>query len=124
MNAKEELVNVFEELKEALLNCNQNKLSQLIRDDYKGFGLNGTTETKLDILSNFKPGFIQLSKYDVEELDVEIFDTVGIITGKGIIEGSYGHYKFAHNVLFTDIFVIENEKWKYYKSQVTEIAIK
>ncbi len=124
MNAKEELVNVFEELKEALLNCNQNKLNQLIRDDYKGFGLNGTIENKLDILSNFKPGCIQLSKYDVEELDVEIFDTVGIITGKGIIEGSYGNYKFAHNVLFTDIFVIENEKWKYYKSQVTEIAIK
>jgi len=121
MGNEKALLAVFEELKEALIECNVNNLEKLISDDYQGFSLNGTIESKEIILQTFKPGSISLSEYSVEDLRIEISNSFGIITGKGRIEGRYGEYEFKHEVLFTDIFKFVNDSWQYYKSQVTEI---
>ena len=121
MGNEKALLAVFEELKEALIECNVNNLEKLISDDYQGFSLNGTIESKEIILQTFKPGSISLSEYSVEDLRIEISNSFGIITGKGRIEGRYGEYEFQHEVLFTDIFKFINDSWQYYKSQVTEI---
>lgn len=121
MRNEKTLLAVFEELKEALIECNVKKLDELISDDYQGFSLNGTIESKEIILQSFKPGGISLSEYAVEDLQCEISNSIGLITGKGRIEGEYGEYEFQHEVLFTDIFKFMNDGWQYYKSQVTEI---
>ena len=121
MSNDKKLLSVFEELREALLECNENKLEKLISDDYQGFSLNGTIENKELILQTFKPGCINISKYTVEDIKCEVSNTFGIITGKGKIEGRYGENVFQHEVLFTDIFKFINKSWQYYKSQVTEI---
>lgn len=118
---REGLFKAFEELKEALKNCNSSKLQKIISDEYTGFGLQGTIENKENILNHFKPGVIKLSRYDVEEIKYEVLDNVGFVSGRGIIAGSYGEYEFKHTVLFTDIFKYTGGIWKYYKSQVTEI---
>ena len=121
MGNEKTLLAVFEELKEALIECNVNKLEKIISDDYQGFSLNGTIESKENILQTFKPGSISLSEYSVEDIKCEMSNSFGIITGKGRIEGRYGEYEFQHDVLFTDIFKFMNDSWQYYKSQVTEI---
>jgi hypothetical protein len=119
---KESLLKAFEELKEALKNCNRSTLEKIISDDYSGIGLQGTIENKENILYHFKPGGIKLSRYDVEEIKHEVLDNIGFVSGRGMIAGSYGEYEFKHTVLFTDIFKYTRGMWKYYKSQVTEIA--
>ena len=121
MGNEKTLLAVFEELKKALIECNINKLEKIISDDYQGFSLNGTIESKENILQSFKPGSISLSEYSVEDIKCEMSNSFGIITGKGRIEGRYGEYEFQHDVLFTDIFKFMNDSWQYYKSQVTEI---
>ena len=121
MSNEKKLLSVFEELREALLECNESKLEKLISDDYQGFSLNGSIENKEIVLRTFKPGFIHFSKYTVEDIKCEASTNFGIITGKGKFEGRYGENKFQHEVLFTDIFKFINKSWQYYKSQVTEI---
>ncbi len=121
MNNREGLSKVFEDLKKALRKCSVQELKELILDDYKGFSLHGTIETKEDILEHFKPDGISISEYSVEDVEYEVIDNVGIVSGKGTIAGSYNEFEFHHNVLFTDIFKYVNENWRYYKSQVTEI---
>ena len=121
MSNVEKLLSVFEELKGAILKCDERRLDELISDDYQGFSLNGTIETKEIILQTFKPGCIRISKYIAEDVKCEISDSYGIITGKGEIEGSYDGIEFQHQVLFTDIFKYINKNWQYYKSQTTEI---
>jgi hypothetical protein len=121
MKKEKALLAVFEELKEAQIESNVNNLEKLISDDYQGFSLNGTIESKEIILQAFKPGSISLSDYSVEDLNIEVSNSFGIITGKGRIEGRYGEYEFRHEVLFTDIFKFINDSWQYYRSQVTEI---
>ena len=121
MRNEKTLLAVFEELKEALIECNVNKLEKLISDDYQGFSLHGTIESKEIVLQTFKPGIISLSEYSVEDIKCEMSNSIGIITGKWRIEGQYDEYEFQHEVLFTDIFKFINDSWQYYKSQVTEI---
>lgn len=96
-------------------------MEKIISDDFQGFSLNGTIESKENILQTFKPGSISLYEYSVEDIKCEMSNSFGIITGKGRIEGRYGEYEFQLHVLFTDIFKFMNDSWQYYKSQVTEI---
>jgi hypothetical protein len=121
MSNKEELLAEFEALRKALIECNTSELNSIIAEDYSGFSLNGTIEAKKDIISNFKPGGIKISTYEVSDLEYKVISEIGIVRGEGIIEGSYLEFEFKHKVLFTDIFKLENDTWKYYRSQVTEI---
>ena len=121
MNNKDDLIKAFEDLKEALRTCNVQKLRQIILDDYRGFTLNGTIEIKEDILVHFKPDCIKLSKYEVSDIGYEVYSEIGIVSGKGFIAGSYEDHEFHHKVLFIDIFKYINNRWRYFKSQVTEI---
>lgn len=121
MNSKENLIKAFEDLRGALKTCNMLELRQIILDEYRGFSLNGSIEIKDDILEHFKPGCIILSKYEVSEIAYEVFSEIGIVSGKGLIEGSYENHEFHHKVLFTDIFKYIDNSWRYFKSQVTEI---
>ena len=121
MKNTEGLKYAFEELKNALRTCNVGKLEEMILDGYRGFSLNGTIEVKDDILVYFKPGGIKLSKYEVSEVEYDVFSVIGIVSGRGAITGSYEEHKFQHEVLFIDIFKYVNDNWRYFKSQVTEI---
>lgn len=122
MNKKDELIRTYEGIRAALRNCDQEALKALILDDYKGFSLNGTIDTKEIILQHFKPGGVVITKDEVEDLEVEVFESIGLVSGKGRIEGKYGEFSFKHHVLFIDIFRYIRDEWKYYKSQVTEIV--
>ncbi|MBN2416943.1 nuclear transport factor 2 family protein [bacterium] len=121
MGTDRTLLHTFNDLKNALISGNTTKLDELIADAYRGFSLNGTVETKSDILECFTPGGVAIHTYAVHDMSCDTYDTVGIITGKGEIEGSFGSHTFHHHVLFTDIFIRLDSQWKYYKSQVTEI---
>lgn len=121
MSSEQSLKDVFNSIKESLLTNNVIQLNNLISEDYIGFSLHGTIESKSDIIKSFKPNSVKLSVYSVEDMSIEIFKNIGVITGKGIISGKYQSFEFHHNVLFTDIFKLVKGNWKYYKSQVTEI---
>ena len=116
MNNKENLIKTFENLREALKTCNVQELKKIILEEYRGFTLNGTIEVKDDILMYFKPGGIKLLKYEVLEVDYEVFSEIGIVSGKGVIAGSYEEHQFQHAVLFVDIFKYVNDNWRYFKS--------
>jgi hypothetical protein len=121
MKSEQELISVFEKLREALIKCDQDQLKTLISDDYQGFSLNGTIENKELILQTYQPELIELSRYTVEYMECEVSANLGIITGKGEIKGKFGELDFQHEVLFTDIFKFMEKRWQYYRSQVTEI---
>lgn len=121
MDKQKALSDSFQRLIAALINWDDKELEKLILDDYRGFTLNGTIESKVDILKHFSSGGISLTEYFVENLEYVFSNSIGIITGKGRIAGNYKELNFSHEVLFTDVFKYVNNHWKYFKSQVTEI---
>jgi len=124
MNNKKGLKKAFEDFWISLIHSDVKKLDELILDEYTGFTLNGTIERKKDILFHFKPGGIQLTRYEVADIEYDVFSDIGIVSGKGIIAGSFDGYAFKHDVLFIDIFRYIDDMWRYFKSQVTEIQAK
>lgn len=123
MNRQDDLSQTFGDLRDALCNCHVEKLDEIISDNYQGFSLNGTVESKQDILLNFKPGGINLTDYEVSDVEFEVYTEIGIVSGKGFIAGTYEEFSFQHQVLFTDLFKYVNGQWRYYKSQVTEVPV-
>ena len=97
MNKVRKLIEAFERLKQALKTCNDQELNKLISEDYKGFSLNGTVESKADVLLNFKPGGVELTKYEVTEVTYDVYSEIGIVSGKGFIAGNYQEYKFLNS---------------------------
>ena len=114
------LKSFFEELRQALRKCDTAELDRLTSDDFVGFSLHGTIESKKDIIDNYKPGIITISEYSVVNESYEVFDNIGIITGQGVVAGTFKQFSFHHAVLFTDIFKYVDGQWTYYKSQITE----
>jgi hypothetical protein len=121
MNKEEELKTTFNNLKTALKENNIDALDNIVANDYIGFSLHGTIETKNDILNIFGVNGVVLSEYSVEDIVFEQIGDVGIVSGKGLIAGKFQEINFQHNVLFIDIFKFYDSTWKYYRSQVTEI---
>ena len=63
MRNEKTLLSVFEELKNALIECDENRLDEIISDDYQGISLHGTIENKEIVLKTFKPGSIKLTEF-------------------------------------------------------------
>ncbi len=121
MDLRTELLSAFEALKKAMFSCDSNALEKLIALDYRGFDPQGQAQNKEMILEAYGPGGVQLHAYDVEELETRIIEPVGIIMGRGRIQGQYGEYRFEHFVRFVDVYVKKGGHWQLYYSQVTPL---
>ena len=73
------------------------RLLEIAIEEVKEKSLNElkTIETKEDILEHFKPDGISISEYSVEDVEYEVIENVGIVSGKGTIAGSYNEFEFA-----------------------------
>lgn len=121
VDKKSEIEYCYSLLKEALKDQDTDRLKVIISDDYQGFGIYGNIETKQEILDCFSPGGVVIEEDITENVEYEIYDKIGIVSGKGIIKGKFNEFNFCHKVVFTDIFRFENNQWKYFKSHITEI---
>ncbi len=104
-----------------MFDCDSVTLEKLIAQDYRGFDPQGQAQDKHLILQAYRPGGVKLHAYDVEELETRIIESVGIIMGKGRIQGQYGEYRFEHFVRFVDVYVQRDGYWQLYYSQVTPL---
>ena len=119
MGSKEQLLMTFERFKEALFNSDTETLREMIAEDYQGFDPQGQPQDMKMILEAYRPGGVKLDRYDVENLAIRIVGDVGIITGKGCIQGTYAGHEFGHQLRFLDLYVHREGGWRLYVSQVT-----
>ncbi|MCK7491940.1 MAG: nuclear transport factor 2 family protein [Comamonadaceae bacterium] len=75
------------------------------------------------MLDAYGPGGVRLDVFEVEDVTVEVFGEVGLLTGLGSISGSYDATEFRHRVRFVDIYLRRDGRWRYCFSQSTEIAL-
>ncbi len=119
--AEDELSQTFHRLQEALLHSDVNSLRDLIADEYRGFDPRGQLQDKEMTLESYGPGGVRLQRYDVEESETRIIGEVGIICGKGIIQGFFGECEFWHKLRFLDLYVRRDNRWQLFLSQVTPL---
>ena len=115
------LLKTFENFKTALFTGDRQKLDQIIAIDYRGYTIYGTIEDREAILNVYGNSLLQLEKYDVHDIRVEVIGEVGIISGQGYIRCKYDGVLFEHRVRFLDIYRFRGSDWQLYLTQITEI---
>jgi ketosteroid isomerase-like protein len=119
---REGLLEAFRGVRDALLAGDTEAIRDLYAEDFRSHSLHGDVEGREAVLEAFAPGRVSLEMFEVEDLEVEVFGEVGILTGLGSISGRFDRKEFRHRVRFVDIFVRREGRWRYHFSQSTEIA--
>jgi len=116
------LLEAFRGVREALLSGDTGAIRELYAEDFRSHSLRGDVEGRDAVLAAFGPGGLKLDMFEVEDLEVEVFGDVGVLTGLGSVSGWLDRAEFRHRVRFVDIFVGRDGRWRYHFSQSTEIA--
>lgn len=111
----------FHDFRDALMACDVETLDALMTPDYRGYTLRGELESRDAILDAYRPGVTAMTEWEVTDLEVEVFQTVGVVTGKGYIAGSWKGQVWSHHLRFCDIFLKRKSRWELYLSQATPI---
>lgn len=87
---KKTIINLEEELRQAMLTNNIEKLDALIADSLVFVLPNGVVATKQMDLDSRKSGFTKMTKLSPSEQQIEIQNNFAIVTVKMELQGTYG----------------------------------
>lgn len=122
MSPTDEVLRAFYEIRDALMVPDPAALESLIANDYQGFDLRGSVETREAIIECYQPGIARLEVFEVNDIRTHVSGDLGIVTGLGELTGIYGGDRFSHTVRFCDIFVLRESLWQLFFTQTTEVA--
>jgi ketosteroid isomerase-like protein len=117
--SRESLLQAFQRFRDALFACDTETLDALLTDNYRGYNLRGEPEDRNVVLKVYRPGAAQLTDFEVEELRVEVFSEVGIVTGRGYVAGSWQGHPWSHHLRFCDVYVLREGDWLLLLSHAT-----
>jgi len=117
--SKEAVLSVFHEFRDALFAQDTRTLDALLAEEYRSYNLRGELEDRDVVLTVYSPGGAVLKEFQVEELQIDVFSEVGIVTGKGYVEGTWEGQPWSHYLRFMDVYVHSDGRWKILLSQAT-----
>lgn len=119
MADEENLMEAFHAFRDALMACDSDALDSLLASDYRSYNLQGHLEGREVVLNAYVPGLATLEKWEIEEVEVELFSEVGVITGKGYLAGRWQGEPWSHHLRFMDVWVRRDGRWQTLLSQAT-----
>ena len=122
MSDKIQLLKTFDQFRNALFANDVLLMKRLMAEEYLGFDPLGNPQDLKMTIDAYQPGAVILSRYDTEEVEARVIGEVGIITGKGYIQGTFAGSGFEHNLRFLDLYIHRDGRWQLYLSQVTPIG--
>jgi len=87
-------------------------LSLLLDKDMLYIHSNGLIQKREEMIESFKNGSLLLDSVKIMDTSLRMFGTTAIITGKGNFFGSMRGTPFQSNLLYTEVYVNENQHWK------------
>lgn len=122
MSAEADVLKTFLRFRDALLANDVDTLDALLAPDYRGYSLRGELEARDLILQAYSPGTVTMDRFETDDLRVETFGVIGIVTGGGFVEGSTDGERWQHELRFCDIYRHGEEGWQLYLSHATPVG--
>ena len=119
MTTRAELLSAFEAFTDALKACDTDALDWLMASDYRSYNLRGYLEERDVVLDAYAPGVTKLEEWETDEIQVNVFPEIGIITGRGFLAGSSQGQPWSHHLRFMDVWVQREAQWQLLLSQAT-----
>jgi hypothetical protein len=82
---------------------------------------NGLTQDKTDFISSISTKRIEYQKIDSVEHKLMIVGSTAIFNGTIYVEGLLNDKQFKVKLRYTDVYILENKKWKLITWQSTKI---
>jgi ketosteroid isomerase-like protein len=121
MTQEAELRATFTAIGKALGRNDREALTRLYAEEYQGHSIRGDVENRDMVLATYGSGDVRRYKMTDVEMKVEVQGDVGLISGSGIVSGTWGETEFSHLVRFLEVYLWRDSRWQCYRSQCTEI---
>jgi ketosteroid isomerase-like protein len=119
---QEEVRQIENQWKQALLNQDSNVLRQILADEIVITTTNGVVESKSEFEADIRSGARKYHSLAFDDVKVSIYEDTAIVTGRAILKDSSFGQGSDHPGRFTRVYVKEQGRWKMVASQSTDIS--
>ena len=96
-------------------------IDRLFHPDYRILQPDGRFETKADVLASYQSGSRRWDTAEVDQLDVKLYQTTAIATGRWQATGQNGDEHFDYAARFISVWIKEDGRWQNISYQSAEI---
>jgi len=96
-------------------------LERMTSDDYTFITLRGELRTKAEIVQGFKTGAFHYDSRQISDLNVRVYGTTAVVTGRSIQKGSENGKDYSGDYRFTRVYVKQDGRWQTVALQTTLI---
>lgn len=108
----EYIMQLEEELRQAILNSDTTTLSKLIDDTLIYTTHSGIVIDKEKDLFAHESGIIKFSKLEPSEQTVQIYKNFAVVTVKMFLEGVFDNVNFSESCRFTRVWLERKDGWR------------
>jgi ketosteroid isomerase-like protein len=110
------------QLAAAHLTLDLDTIDRLLHPDYLILQPDGRFETKADVLASYRSGDRHWDTADVDQLDVRLYGSAAIVTGRWQATGVNSGQPFAYAAHFISTWLYEDSRWQNIAYQSSEIS--
>lgn len=112
MNSKQEIIQLENEIFEAIKNKDAKKLGSILAEDFVYRTYDGKESNKSAFLGNIKSFQLKILSVKGEHLNAEVFGDVAVLTGVQRARVEMEDSTIVEGLgAFTDVFVRQNKRW-------------
>jgi ketosteroid isomerase-like protein len=119
--SNQEIEQLETKLAQAMLDNDLDTLDRIISDDLMFTGPDGVLVTKAQDLALHRSGDIVFTKYEIDELIIQLYNPIAIANVKVKLAGSFKSESFASDYRYLRIYLKQNDRWQIIGGQVTAI---
>ena len=120
-DAQQEVLAAHEERRIATLNGDANTVASMMTDDLTFTHANAVVETKEQFIDALETRRLQYKTLTDEDLQVRVNGTTGVVSGTVHIVVDASGTEYDLRVLFTELWVKEDDTWKMMLWHATEV---
>ena len=99
-------------------------LEPLLAEELRYVHSNGQLESRAQFLETVRSGRIRYESIDVREIDVRLYDEIGLASGLITVGGRSGGQLLQLELRYTDAYVRRDGRWQLVASQGTWVQAK
>jgi len=100
---------------------NIDSLEALMDDQFLFIHSNGWTQTKKDFFDDFETGKLIYDHIETSEATVKIYNDTALLTGKGKFMGKVDGKPFNLDLIYTEVYVRMDNRWRFVSRQSTRL---
>ncbi|HRW98655.1 MAG TPA: nuclear transport factor 2 family protein [Cyclobacteriaceae bacterium] len=100
---------------------NVDSLKVLMDNQFLFIHSNGWTQSAKDFFDDFTSGKLVYTRIEPIEASVRIFNETAVLTGKGKFSGTVDGKPFELPLIYTEVYVLKNQRWIWVSRQSTRL---